>query len=310
MNQATIEIPAPSSPVDRASYIGSADIAAIFGVEGSFSSPYEVWARKRRILPPKEVTRPMEVGLVMEPTVLRWYSQDELSAVSLSQVFFRHSDWDFLGCTVDGLVFDGGKPVRIVEAKTSRDYRWDAVPLQYEAQVQWQMGISGIHQCDLAVLHRKDLDLAVYRIDFNKATFDALEDHAIDFWKGFVETGKPPEVDATEATTEALKTIACNPGTQVAIDQLAERLLALESLKLSIKDQEAQKELIENEIRLAMGENEIGMINGIQALSLKTTRGRTTIDSKLLESQFPEAYAACKKTGSDFRTIRISKKKD
>ena len=304
------ELIKPIEQVDRASYLGSADIANIFGLEDSFGSPYDTWARKIGLIGSVEMTEAMAVGLVLEGYILQRYSREEGSTVSAQQVFFRHPDYEFLGCTVDGLCFDQGKPVRIVEAKTTRDWKWDEVPLRYEAQVQWQMGISGIHEADLAVLHRPDLKLQTYRMQFDSAIFDALFDKALDFWFGHVETKLPPAVDGAKATGEALKQIIGMPGEEVSIDSLADRLEALKTIKLQKKELETAEEAVLNELRLAMGSAEIGTIDGKPAFTLKTTKGKVTVDSKALQSKFPEAFEACKKIGNDYRTPRIMSMKD
>lgn len=297
----------PATGVDRATYLGSADIPSIFGCEDAFSSPYEVWARKRRIIPPAELNEAMAVGLVLEGYILQRYAREENAKIAAQQVFYRHPDWDFLGCTVDGLVFADGQPIRIVEAKTTRDWSWDTIPLRYEAQVQWQMGISGIHQADLTVLHRPDLKLQTYRVEFNPAIYQALEDRAIDFWFAYVQANVAPDPDHLKATTEALKHIKAQTGKQVDIDHLAERLEALKVIKAEIKDAESKKELIENEIRLALNDAEIGLINGKPAYSWKT-QSRTTIDTKRLKAEKPEIAEQYQVT-SESRVLRELKAK-
>lgn len=295
-----------SDAIDRATYLGSGDIASLFGVTDAFGSPYEVYARKCGILPPKEMTEAMRVGLILEQYILDRYCKEENQTISVYQAFYRHADWDFLGCTADGIILDDqGKPLRIVEAKSTRDWKWDEVPLRYEAQVQWQMGISGIHEADLTVLHRPDLQLNTYRLSFNPAIYEALVERAIDFWFGHVQANVPPEVDGTIATTEALKAIIAEPGKEIAIDNLAQRLEALKHVKSIIKEQEELRDTIENEIRLALGDAETGLIGGQKAVSWKTQK-TTRFDSKRFKDEQPETYGQFQVT-SESRVLRFLK---
>lgn len=278
-----------SQEIDRATYIGSADIASLYAVEGAFGSPYEVWARKRRIAPPIDMTEAMEVGLILEDYVLNRYEREEGEVVGAKQVFFRHPDYDFCGSTVDGLILKDGRPVRIVEAKTTRDYKWDEVPLRYEAQVQWQMGVSGIHEADLTVLHRPDLQLKTYRLQFNQAIFHALLMRAVDFWMGFVEPGVEPSTDGSSATTEILKSIKAEPGKTIEIDHLKTTLAKLTAAKLMVKDAEAQVEALKNEVRAAMGDAEIGTIDGEKAVTWKT-HFTSEFDKTRFKKEMPEVF--------------------
>lgn len=295
-----------SDAIDRSTYLGSGDIASLFGVTDAFGSPYEVFARKTGQLPPKEMTEAMRVGLILEQYILDRYAKEENQTISVFQAFYRHADWDFLGCTADGIILDDqGKPLRIVEAKTTRDWKWDEVPLRYEAQVQWQMGISGIHEADLTVLHRPDLQLNTYRLSFNPAIYEALVERAIDFWFGNVQANVAPEVDGTISTTEALKSIAAEPGKEIAIDNLAQRLEALKHVKSIIKEQEELRDTIENEIRLALGDAETGLIDGQRAVTWKTQK-TTRFDSKRFKEEQPETYGQYQ-VSSESRVLRILK---
>lgn len=295
----------PIQARDRSTYIGSADAAGLFGLADAYNSPYSIFARKTGLAGAVEVTEAMQVGLVLEGYILQRYAREENTQIAAQQVFIQHPDYDFLGATLDGLVFAEGNPIRVVEAKTTRDYKWDEVPLRYEAQVQWQMGIAGIHEADLTVLHRPDLQLKTYRMAFNPAIYDALVDKAVQFWYDHIETGSPPPVDGNEATTEALKQIQASPGESVSIDNMAQRIAALNAIKLQIKELQGQKELIENELRAALGEAEIGFIDGKQAVTWKA-QNSTQFDQKKFQAENQELYQKYISTTSS-RVLRVSK---
>ena len=292
-----------SQEIDRATYCGSADTASLFGVEGAYGSPMSVFAEKTGAAPPKVMNEAMKVGVILEDYVLSRYEEEEGETIDAKQVFFRHPDYDFCGATVDGLIMNDGRPVRIVEAKTTRDYKWDEVPLTYEAQVQWQMGVSGIHEADLTVLHRPDLQLKTYRLQFNRIIFEALLNRVVDFWLGFVVPGIPPEPDGHVATTEILKSIKAEPGKTIEIDHLKDRLAALKAAKLMAKQAEEQVEAITNELRAAMGDAEVACIDGQPAITWKSSL-TSRLDTKRLKAEKPDVYEAYV-TQSESRTFRL-----
>lgn len=65
--------------------------------------------------------------------------------------------------------------------------------------------------------------------------------------------------------------------------------------KQVIKEAEAIKEKAEAVIREALGEATVATVNGFQVLSV-AFRKRTNINSKELETKFPEAFEATKYT--------------
>ena len=291
--------------VDRSTYIGSADIASICGVPGSFGSPYEVASRKKHLIPPLEMNEAMEIGLALEDYVLSRYQREEGVKIGAVQVFCRHPDWVQIGCTVDALVFDAdGVPTRIVEAKTTGDYKWDEIPLKYECQVQWQMGILGVDEADLTVLHLPNKQMKTYRIKFSPVVFDSMLDKAIEFWRYYVERPQMPPIDGHHATTDALKLIQATAGKMLNVDGLAARIEDLKVAKAIAKDADNAVEAITNELREALGDAEIGLIDGKTAISWKTSK-TSRLDTKSLKADMPEVYQQYT-TETESRTFRIN----
>ncbi len=301
--------PALAAAIDRNTYCGSADTAGILGVDGAFSSPFEIAMRKKGLTPPTESNEAMELGLYLENYVLRRYQDDQAAKIGRTQVFYRHPDWEFCGATVDGLVFDNGNPVKIVEAKTTADYKWDDVPERYKAQVQWQMGISGIYQADLAVLFLGSYarKVEIFQIPFSPEFFEGALDQVIEFWMRFVRGKELPPVDYRSGTTDLLKAIQATPGKEINIDNLADDLRQLVEIKAQIKELENRETEMTNRFRAALDDAEIGLINGKPAFTLKTTAGRKSFDQERFKADHPELFAAYQKTGAPYRTPRIGK---
>jgi len=294
-----------ASAVDRASYLGSADIASICAIPGAFDSPYGVAARKKGLVSPVEMNEAMEIGIALESYVLSRYQREEGVKIHRTQVFCRHPDYSYVGCTVDGLIFDGnGDAIRIVEAKTSGDFKWDEIPLKYECQVQWQMGVMGIDEADLTVLHLPNKTMKTYRIKYSPLVFESMLDKAIEFWLYYVNRPAMPPIDGHHATTDALKAIVGRAGKETHIDHLAETIEELKAAKIEAKIVDDRVEAITNRLREALGDAETGLIDGKSAISWKTSR-TTRLDSKRLKTEQPETYEQFSTT-TESRTFRIT----
>lgn len=296
-----------ATAVDRNTYAGSADVAGILQVEGSFTSPFEISCRKKGLTPPSESNDAMELGLYLENYVLRRYEKDQSQKIGRTQVFYRHPDWDFCGATVDGLVFDQGKPTRIVEAKTTADYKWEDLPARYKVQVQWQMGISGIHEADLCVLFLGSYarKIETFSMQFDQEFFDLALDQVIEFWQRFVKGREIPPVDYRDGTTDILKRIQATPSKSINIDDLTDDLKQLTEIKAQSKELDNRKKELENRIRAAMDDAEIGLVNGETACTLKTTAGRKSFDQERFKADQPDMFAAYQKIGASYRTLRL-----
>lgn len=126
------------------------------------------------------ITAAMERGTFLEAGVaLLAAHRAGVELVGESSTYVHDNGWALYN--PDDLLSDG----RLLEVKTTTDRTTDRgwgrartgdVPAHYEAQVQWGLGILGLTECLLAVLHgatngRPDLDVALYRIKASPAAF-------------------------------------------------------------------------------------------------------------------------------------------
>ena len=113
-------------------------------------------------------------------------------------------------------------------------------------------------------------------------------------------------MDGSESCTDALKkAYPESNGVEIALPSQANDIIArLDELDKTAKLIKEQQEEAKNELKLLLGENEVGVI-GDRKVTWKTQNGRTTIDSKLLKKKYPDAYIACMKVGEATRVMRI-----
>lgn len=173
----------------RRDSVTSTDIPVILGL-----SPYRSegsLARQKLGTPDPEEPdakreRRMRLGLLLEDAIR---SEDELEhGIRLVRVnkVLTHRSIPWARTSLD---FRRVGEKTIVEAKSSRSYRWDeGLPQDVEAQVRWQMGVAGYPRAHVVAL-RSGSDLQCFDLEHDEDTFAGLVDIAADFRRRLAEGG-------------------------------------------------------------------------------------------------------------------------
>jgi len=246
--------------VDRRSYIGGGDAAAIAGV-GLWGSPYSVWAYKTGATPEedREITERMQWGLLLEQPVAQEWARREGVTELRKAVFRRHQTIPYIAGHPD---FMGVHPVDgkvLIETKLSdRASEWegedgDQIPLQYFLQVQHYLLITGLRVGYLVVLVRGNA-LRSYRIERDDEIIAGLIETYAEFWQR-VHSGEAPEVDGHDATAEALRRrYPRGEDSEIVADLPAVGLIeSLLEVRRALKDEEERERLIVGRIKDRMG---------------------------------------------------------
>lgn len=183
-------------PLDRTTYIGSSDAAAIAGLS-NWGSPLSVWSEKSGLTEPRTETLRMRLGELLEPIVRDLYAERTgrrpERVVEPDAPPMRSKAHDFIG---------GHPDFEQLEVKTSRSARqWGedlsivtvddmAVPMYYYVQVQHQLYVTGWEWSDLVVLIGHD-EVRHYTIPADPTVIDALVQAEVELWE-FVKSGTPP----------------------------------------------------------------------------------------------------------------------
>lgn len=89
----------------------------------------------------------MQQGIDREPDARAIYERSRKVKVKLPG-FILHPNYDFIGCTPDGMIGDGLLEIKSPQPKAHLDYLINGIPPQYFAQVQFQMMVTGAKWCD------------------------------------------------------------------------------------------------------------------------------------------------------------------
>lgn len=275
-------------PKARSKRMGSADIAALLGLEDAFDSTFSLFHKKTNEGIATEETAPMRWGRWLEPLILAEYQlREDAGQIVKTQAHHEYKPWPVASATLDAIEIDpeSGEPAD-VEAKTTRDFGWKELPLPYQAQMQWQMGVSGLNRAKAVVLYKPRTEIDVFVVDFDEALFLKMVEMAREFWERHVLANVAPDVDGHPATTRVLKSFEATEGT-IDMDQLAPVVEELGGVKAAMKELEGHKDTLENRIKAYLGSYTIGTIDGKPAATWKSSKS-SRIDTKALAAELPD----------------------
>jgi putative phage-type endonuclease len=250
----------------RRELITATDIPAILGIS-PWRSEGDV-ARDKRGELADEPSIPMRVGQALEPLIAELYAERTGAAVERWGDLVVHPELPWAGATPDYRAGDV-----IVECKWSASpRRWtDGLPEDYEAQVRWQLGVTGYRAADVAALLGHDL--RVYRVEHDEGLWADLVRVADDFRRRLAAGGPFAETVASVA-----RAYPVDSGAEMDADDELERLVAaLRDVREQRERIEASEAEIEARIKARMGPAAVLRGRGWQ-ITWRTTRESQVTD--------------------------------
>lgn len=252
--------------------IGASEVGAVLGLS-PYETPFSLWLKKTKQVPPEPENLAMRMGHVLEPIVVQLWEEatgEKVIKASAADIIYVHPEHDFMRATPDRIV-RGRK--KIVECKTTvTDVDKNDIYPYWIAQCEYQMLVTGIHDCDLSWLVKgRYFDYA--NIPYDQEFAEFIAERVKEFWNESVVGGKEPELISVEDFTFKGST----PGTVVEADDKAlGELLSLRKLNEILDRDETEANQLKEAIKLYMGENESISFDGKVLATWKTgARGRT-----------------------------------
>ena len=250
----------------RRGYVTASDIGVLLGL-----SPWksEATLADEKLNGTRQAeTVPMRLGTILEPLIAELVRERDgrdlrrFGGMVIGEAGILAASPDFLD--------DAG----LVETKftTSRSRFADGLPQDIEAQVQVQMGCTGIHRADVAVLAESEL-LPLFPMTFDPDLFAHLETVAADFLRRLA-AGGPFAHDA--ASLKAAYPVD-NGAELVADASLTETVHGLLAVRSQLADLEAVEKGLEVAIKSRMGEF-ARMVGPDFTATWKRTKDAATID--------------------------------
>ncbi len=280
---------------------GASEVPALVA-PSKWANPSTLYLRRTRPDLEVQVGLPADLGNLLEEPVAKLYAERTGTFLARVQTL-AHAETPLAIATPDRAVFlsatergDARRKLergelarcsRLLQIKTTdernRD-QWgvpntDAIPENYLAQVQWEMGVAGVPVCDVGVLFGRS-EFAVYTVRFDASLFAGLLDIVRHFDAHHVKALVPPPPDAGEAYASMLKTlypVALSP-VRAATPEEEQHALRfalwreVEKRAAKLKSREA------NALCAAIGDAAGLSFAGIGSLTYKNNRDTSKID--------------------------------
>lgn len=251
--------------------IGGTAIAAIAG-KSTFGNAHSVYMDIMGLSEPSAPNERQEAGLMLEPAIAQWY-EIKTKYRLIEPGLIRDKDCEFFIAHPDRLAFNGGdNPHHLVEIKNvglENARQWgeadDDIPVAYNIQVQWYLGITGLEYADVAALIGGN-DLRVKKIQRSDTIITALRRMAEEFWNIHIIPKDPPPIDGSEHCSRLIsKLYPDSSDEEILADAESDRIAGLYlNFKALEKDNAEKAEKYANELKNVIG----------SAKSLKTTHGK------------------------------------
>ncbi|HHJ39301.1 MAG: hypothetical protein AXA67_02210 [Methylothermaceae bacteria B42] len=278
----------------RRAGIGGSDIAAVLGLS-RWRTPYDVWREKMGLAEDESGrNEPNYWGQMLEDVTAREYQKRAGRRVQRVNQTLKHPKYDWAIAHIDrAVVIPGRRAVwrgdhlagaeKILECKTASAWKsreWnegEKVPLEYQAQCQWYLAITGLGRADIAALIGGQ-KFIIRKIKRDDETIRAMLARAEEFWRKYVvERIPPPPIN----TADILQMFPVDDGDFVEIGQDAETLETFNQLRQLRDEKKTLDEKIDaltESLKVRIGEHSGLTIDGHPVVTWKTTKTRKYID--------------------------------
>ena len=285
---------------DRRTYIGSRDIAALFG-EDPWVSEFDLWQFKKFGVQ-KEVSDFVKSagkwGLLLEDIVLDECAKSQEIEIIERQVHVSHKQLDFIAGTADAIANFHDQRC-LLEAKTTSQWNKSyesEPPTRVYMQTQWLMGLLDLKIAIVPVLFGGQSD-RTYVLEFDARYFEMLVAVAEKWWKKYVlgdaEILEPAENLAAKKDTEI-----------EATEDILQTIHQLKNIKKDKKILEKKEEMCEKEIKEFMRENELLSFQSKKICSWKEQERKSLDNERVSQLIVGREEEFMNKTS--YRVLRVS----
>ena len=289
----------------RQAGIGGSDASCIAGLN-PWKSSIQLYIDKKEENPKELKSLRMELGNRLEGLVAELFTEETGLKVRNVNGILHNDNYPFALANIDRAIV-GEKA--FLECKTTNSYalkEWqEGVPAHYEIQCLHYMAITGATHCYIAALIGNS-DFIWHKIERDQETIDYLMKIEKDFWENNILKDEIPLPDGSDAYSEYIKEkYKQSNGETIELHLLKDgpqKIIRYDEIDSTIKELEAEKKLIQQEIQAEMKDFEVAKI-GDRKITWKTS-SRNIIDSKRLKAEIPEIAEQYMKTSTS-RTFKI-----
>lgn len=324
----------------RRSGIGGSDVAAILGMN-RYKTKVDVYEDKIATDVPEDTqSQAAYFGSVLEDVVAQEFSKRTGMKIQRVNTMLRKGDDGWMIANIDRAivnpeiagrvyVYDEARQIEtrrqistdmILECKTASSFiadQWGPsqedeivsgktvtehkIPLYYETQVQWYLGVTGASVCFVAVLLGGQ-DFRIYRVDRDDDVIEALREQCSKFWHENVLANVPPAPAIKEDVARIFPT---DNGEMIeASNDVAADIGELRNLQEQIKTLQDAQDVVKDRICAALGDKTGFTIAGEKACTYKAQTSNR-FDSTRFKKAQPDLYNEYTKTTTT-RVFRLA----
>jgi len=255
--------------------VGASEAAVILGVS-RFKSPFSLYHEKLGLEAASAAeTEAAEWGLALEEPISKRFERETGRPVYAPppHSFYIHDELPWMIASLDRITTVDKEraseltaiPLEIKTADASLRAEWkDDIPLAYMIQVQHQIAVMGCEQAALAALVGGNTFFWT-DIRRDEEFIKILIDQEQEFWQRCIDH-RPPEVDASKATSEALRKLYQRDTGEIVMlpPEALDWASDLEAAKAELKAAEEKERLAKNRLIAAIGDATAGQLpNGV-----------------------------------------------
>lgn len=302
--------------LDRSTYLGSSDIAAILGLS-PWATPVDVFFAKMGMPKPIDADkqRLFNRGKRMERVILDMLEEERGIEFIAKGARYRDPEYPWMAAEIDAEAIIDGEHVNI-ECKSVHPmaaYKFgeegtDEIDVGYAAQASFGQMVTGRRRTMFAVLVGAD-NLSVYWLDRDAETIAGIRAKAIDFWTNHVLAKVPPPPIVLEDVYRLMRRdvdIIAEAPEEVC--ELISRFNAAKQMAKSYSD--GADELKFQIGAWLLGEDSMTMptkkpkhviVSGGEPLLTVAYQEQNRVDSDALRKKHPMIAVECSKTSRFFR---------
>jgi len=189
-------------------YMSASKIAAVVG-HSEYDSYFSLWHRMNGTIEPEPDDDIKRRGHYLEPAIAAWFADQHPEWEIRETGMWINPECEWQSASPDRIVITGDGP-QLLQIKSDAAHEYgepgtDQVPIGYFDQVQWEMHVTGIHTCHLAVI-LPFLIFAEYVIEYDAEYAAALVDAAEPFMLSLL-AGKKPSIDPMDGHTATYRAV-------------------------------------------------------------------------------------------------------
>lgn len=303
--------------LDRSTYLGSSDIAAILGLTPNWNTPVDVFLAKLGM--PKPIDGAKEKlfkrGKRMEPVILDILADERGIEYIAKGARYRDPEYPWMAAEIDAEAIVDGEHINI-ECKSVHPFAADSfgeegtdeIPIGYAAQATYGQMVTGRRRTLFAVLVGAD-NLSVYWLDRDDETVKGIREKAIAFWRNHVIARLPPEPiildDIYRIMRRDVDIVAEAPQDIV---KLIEKFNAAKQMAKSydtgadeLKFQIGKWLLGEDAVTMPTRKPKHVIVNNGEPLLTVAYQEQNRVDAEALRKRHPEIAVECSKTSKFYR---------